>query len=88
MFQSLVNMRGTESSSLDSVGCVELSLVETDEENSDIETLSACTVQGCILETDAVKSGSNAQNAAKWRNEERSGTDNWTTLLCFFCNNE
>ena len=29
-----------------------------------ILTLSACTVQGCIAETDAAKSGSNAQNAA------------------------
>jgi hypothetical protein len=26
-------------------------------------TLNTCNVQGCILETDAAKSGSNAQNA-------------------------
>ena len=28
-----------------------------------IMTLSTCTVQGCVLETDVAKSGSNAQNA-------------------------
>jgi hypothetical protein len=28
-----------------------------------ILTLNACIVQGCILETDAAKRGSNAQNA-------------------------
>jgi hypothetical protein len=29
-----------------------------------ILTLSACIVQGCVLETDVAKTGSNAQNAA------------------------
>jgi hypothetical protein len=45
--------------SLNSKDCEEPSLIETDEENLgiDVECL------GCILETDAAKSGSNAQNA-------------------------
>ena len=52
----------TESSSVDSEDCEEPSLVETDT-NVQILTLSGCIVQGSIVQRDAAKSGSNAQNA-------------------------
>jgi len=54
--------RASESLSSDPEDCEKPSFVETGEENSDIDA-ECFSVQGCILETDAAKSGSNAQNA-------------------------
>jgi hypothetical protein len=54
--------RASESLSSDPEDCEEPSFVETGEENSDIDA-ECFSVQGCILKTDAAKSGSNAQNA-------------------------
>jgi len=53
----VVNMRLTESSSLDSEDC-EKKLVKKNQ----IVTLTACAVQDCIQQTDAAKSVSYAQN--------------------------
>ena len=52
-----------------------------------ILALSASTVWGCILQTDAVKRVKRTK-WYKWCHEECSDTDDWKTLLCFFCNTE
>ena len=81
MFQSFaVNMRWTESPSVDSEDCEALSLVQTGK-TIQILTLRSCTVRSCITQRDAAKSGSNTQNttigAMKSDQVQTTGT-------CFF----
>ena len=87
MFPSLVvNMRWRESSFLDPEDCEEPSLVKL-VKKIQVLTLSAFTVQGCILETGAEKSVSNAQDSPVGAMKSVR-VDDWKTFLCFFWNIE
>jgi hypothetical protein len=88
MFQSfVVSMRWRQSSSLDPEDCEEPILAETDEENSDIN-VECLYVSGLFTRDWRGEKWINFTKRYKWCHEECSGTDDWKTLLWFFCNTE
>ena len=87
-FQSfVVNMRWRQSSSLDSENCEEPSLVEKDEEYSDIDA-QCLYCSGLYTRDRRGEKWIKCTKQYKWCHEKRSGTDEWTTFLFVFWNIE
>ena len=85
-FKIQTSRRLKESSSLDSEDREEHSLIETDEENSDVD--ADCFYCSGLYTRDTRRKVDQMHTKLQWCNEECSSTDKWKTFLSFYFTSE